>query len=119
MNSVTSLTNLDSKSKLADQRKDPIKLRNFAGYYIYFIKNVGPKNQFVARYDYYDPNTKLSGEAAKSEVAYKTLALSWQYYMNDNIRISLNYEMPKNEKNTTYPTDLKDNTLGIRIQARF
>jgi hypothetical protein len=118
-NSVTSLTNLDSKSKLADQRKDPTKLRNFAGYYIYFIKNIGPKNQLVARYDYYDPNTKLSGDPAKTDVAYKTLALSWQHYLNDNIRISLNYEMPKNEKNSTYPTDLKDNTLGIRIQAKF
>lgn len=119
VNSVTSLTNLDSKSKLADQRKDPTKLRNFAGYYIYFIKNIGPKNQLVARYDYYDPNTKLSGDPANSDVAYKTLSLSWQHYLNDNIRISLNYEMPKNETNSTYPADLKDNTLGIRIQAKF
>jgi phosphate-selective porin len=94
-------------------------LRDFSGYYIYLIKNIGPKNQFIAKYDYYDPNTKLSGDAAKNELSYKTLTLAWQHYLNDNIRLSLNYEMPKNETNTANPKNLKDNTLGIRIQAKF
>ena len=35
---------------------------NFAGYYLYFIKNLGKKNQFAFRYDYYDPNTNISGK---------------------------------------------------------
>jgi hypothetical protein len=119
VNSASSLTNQDSKAKLADMRKDPTKLRDFSGYYIYLIKNIGPKNQFIAKYDYYDPNTKLSGDAAKNELSYKTLTLAWQYYLNDNIRLSLNYEMPNNETNTANPKNLKDNTLGIRIQAKF
>jgi phosphate-selective porin len=119
VNSASSATNQDSKAKLADYRKDPTKLRDFSGYYIYLIKNIGSKNQFVAKYDYYDPNTKLSGDAAKNELYYKTLTLAWQYYLNDNIRLSLNYEMPENETNTTNPKNLKDNTLGIRIQAKF
>ncbi len=119
VNSASSATNQDSKAKLADMRKDPTKLRNFSDYYIYLIKNIGSKNQFVAKYDYYHPNTKLSGDAAKNELFYKTLTLAWQYYLNDNIRISLNYEMPWNETNATNPKELKDNTLGIRIQAKF
>ncbi|MCE5346566.1 MAG: OprO/OprP family phosphate-selective porin [Bacteroidales bacterium] len=98
---------------------DPNKYKNFAGYYIYFIKNIGSKNQFVAKYDYYDPNTKLSGDAASKDIYYKTWTLAWQHYLNDNIRISLNYEMPKNEINASYPAQLKDNTLGVRIQAKF
>ncbi len=108
-----------STATMAAKKADPNKIKNFAGYYIYFIKNIGPKNQFVAKYDYYDPNTKLSGDDAKKDVNYKTLTLSWQHYLNDFIRISLNYEMPENETNATYPTELKDNTLGIRIQAKF
>ena len=52
---------------MAEKKADPNKLRNFSGYYIYFIKNIGSKNQFVAKYDFYDPNTKLSGDAAKNE----------------------------------------------------
>ncbi len=92
---------------------------NFAGYYIYFVKNIGQRNQFVAKYDYYDPNTKLSGDIAAGSVFYKTWTLAWQYYLNDFIRISLNFEMPKNEINATLPEDRKDNTLGVRIQAKF
>jgi phosphate-selective porin len=98
---------------------DPNKYKNFSGYYIWFIKNIGPKNQFVAKYDYYDPNTKLSGDAASKDIYYKTWTLAWQHYLNDNIRISLNYEIPENEINTTYPVQLKDNTFGVRIQAKF
>lgn len=33
----------------------------FSGYYLYFIKNIGSKNQFALRYDYFDPNTDLTG----------------------------------------------------------
>ncbi len=100
-------------------RTDPYKVREFMGYYVYLIKNIGRKNQFVARYDYYDPNTKLAGDQAGKEVWYKTLTLAWQYYLNDNIRFSINYEMPRNETNTTVPHDIKDNVLGIRMQAKF
>ncbi len=108
-----------STATRAQKQADPNKLNNFSGYYIYFIKNVGPKNQFVAKYDFYDPNTKLSGDAAGKGPYYKTVTLAWQYYLNDNIRLTLNYEMPENEINATTPNDLKDNTLGIRIQAKF
>ncbi len=36
--------------------------RNFCGYYIYLIKNIGKHHQVAARYDYYDPNTKLASD---------------------------------------------------------
>ena len=108
-----------STATMAAMKADPNKLKNFTGYYIYLIKNVGQKNQFVARYDYYDPNTKLAGDAAKKDIWYKTLTVAWQYYLNDNIRISVNYEIPKNEVNSTYMTNLKDNVLGVRIQTKF
>ncbi|TAL65274.1 MAG: hypothetical protein EPN88_09785 [Bacteroidetes bacterium] len=108
-----------SSSTMAQKKADPNKLKNFSGYYIYFIKNIGPKNQFVARYDYYDPNTKLKGDAAGSDIFFKTWTVAWQYYLNGNIRISLNYEMPGNEINASNTTDKKDNILGVRIQAKF
>jgi phosphate-selective porin len=102
-----------------DSKSNPNKIREFSGYYVYFIKNIGLKNQFVVRYDAYDPNTRLSGNEAGKEVKYNTLNLAWQYYLNDNIRFSINYEMPKNETNTTIPKDLDDNVFGIRMQAKF
>jgi phosphate-selective porin len=108
-----------STATMAQKKADPNKLKNFSGYYVYFIKNIGLKNQLVARYDYYDPNTKLEGDAAGNDIFYKTWNLAWQYYLNDNIRISLNYEMPVNETNASNATDKKDNTIGLRIQAKF
>jgi phosphate-selective porin len=103
----------------AQFQASPNLYNNFSGYYLYFIKNVGPKNQFVARYDYYDPNTKLDGDAAGNSIYYKTMTLAWQHYLNDFIRISLSYEMPKNEINSSNPAEKKDNVLGIRVQAKF
>jgi phosphate-selective porin len=108
-----------STATRAQMIASPSLYNNFSGYYIYFVKNIGPRNQFVAKYDYYDPNTKLSGDAAGGNVYYKTWTIAWQYYLNDNIRITVNYEMPKNEINASHTTDAKDNTLGIRIQAKF
>jgi hypothetical protein len=108
-----------ASATVAQMKASPSLYNNFSGYYIYFIKNIGSKNQFVAKYDYYDPNTKLKGDDAGNSVFYKTWTLAWQYYLNDFIRISLNYEMPKNEINVTNPSDKKDNTLGVRIQAKF
>lgn len=104
---------------IAQKKADPNKVRDFSGYYIYLIKNIGTKNQFVVRYDYYDPNTKVKGDAADNELFYRTLTTSWQYYLNDNIRITLQYEMPHNETNATNPADLKDNTFAVRFQAKF
>jgi phosphate-selective porin len=118
VNNYASLTGLTGT--IAQKKADPNKVRDFAGYYIYLIKNIGPKNQLVARYDYYDPNTKTSGDKSdKTELFYSTWTAAWQYYLNDNIRLSLQYEMPKNETNTTNPGDLKDNTFTLRIQAKF
>jgi phosphate-selective porin len=108
-----------STSTIAQMKASPSLYNKFSGYYLYFVKNIGARNQFVAKYDFYDPNTKLSGDGAGSSLYYKTWTLAWQYYLNDFIRISLNYEIPKNEVNASNPTDKKDNTLGVRIQAKF
>jgi phosphate-selective porin len=119
VNSTASTTSIASTATLTAKTAAASSIKNFAGYYIYLIKNIGAKNQLVARYDYYDPNSKLKGDAAGKDISYKTMTLSWQHYLNDFIRISLNYEMPRNEINSTYTADLKDNTLGVRIQAKF
>jgi phosphate-selective porin len=108
-----------STATTAQMKAAPGTYNNFTGYYITLVKNIGPKNQFVARYDYYDPNTKLKGDAAGSSLYYRTTTVAWQYYLNDNIRISLNYIMPKNETSATTVADIKDNLFTVRVQAKF
>jgi hypothetical protein len=151
--------------------------RNFSGYYVYLVKNIGKRNQFTIRYDAFDPNTKLSGSdigtksynvspatvtdtktigagtnlvtnivnktvvknsatSGLSDLAYSQISLCWSYYFDDNIKVSLDYDIPMNEKaapgkvtsnysvNGTpgsydYSNRLKQNTLTLRIQAKF
>jgi hypothetical protein len=132
----------------------------FSGYYLYFIKNLGKKNQFAFRYDYYDPNTKISGKdisgkdvvafnadkklnwtpksAGKGDLATSTFGFAFHHYFDDNLRITLAYDMVKYEKVSAagvvkdsytandgksgtldYNNTLKNNTITLRIQAKF
>jgi hypothetical protein len=104
------------------------KVRNFAGSYAMLIKNIGVKNQFIARYDVWDPNTRLSGNlvTSSSELKYNTWAFSWQYFFDDNIKVNVGYTLPINEKSNASAVgtdflnrDKHDNTFSIRIQAKF
>lgn len=90
---------------------------NFAGYYLYLIKNLGKKNQFAFRYDYYDPNTDVNGKdlssaamiagfknktyekkISASDLAATTYGFALHHYFDDNLRISLAYDIVQNEK---------------------
>lgn len=104
------------------------RVRDFKGFYALFIKNVGVKNQLIARYDEWDPNTKLSGNDVKTsgDLKYSTVSLSWQYFFDDNIKINVGYSLPTNEKSTNAGVgteflnrDKRDNTFTIRLQAKF
>jgi hypothetical protein len=132
---------------------------NFAGYYLYFIKNLGKKNQFAFRYDYYDPNTDITGKdvtitkytsadattlknrvSGKSDLATSTFGFALHHYFDDNLRISLNYDIVNNEKVSApglltedytkadgtkvakgldYSSVVNNNLLTLRIQAKF
>jgi hypothetical protein len=52
---VTNLTTTYIKSA-------PAISRNFSGYYVYLVKNIGKRNQVAVRYDYYNPNTKIAND---------------------------------------------------------
>lgn len=88
---------------------------NFSGSYLYLIKNLGKRNQVAFRYDYYDPNTDIKGSdvtikkyaatgtyakkaSSKSDLATTTFGFAFHHYFDDNIRITLNYDIVQNEK---------------------
>jgi hypothetical protein len=56
-NDTLTMTNLTTKTTTIR----PDITRNFMGYYVYLVKNIGKKHQFAARWDYYDPYTKIKG----------------------------------------------------------
>jgi hypothetical protein len=116
-------------------------LREFSGGYIYYIQNIGQsKHQFVAKYDWFDPNTKVSGDEIKTknadgaatglsaaDIKYSTIGLGWTYRFNSQVKFIAYYDIVKNEKtgisgtNSTnnYTKDLKDNVFTFRVQYKF
>lgn len=129
---------------------------NFSGEYLYFIKNLGKRNQFAFRYDYYDPNTDIIGKdvaitgftstdatiksktSGKADLATTTYGVAFHHYFDDNIRITIGYDIVQNEKVGTlnkvvdsYTTAagvpikvdwnsvVNQNVFIVRIQAKF
>jgi hypothetical protein len=41
---------------------NPTITKNFSGWYVYLIKNIGKRNQIAVRYDWYNPNTSLNSD---------------------------------------------------------
>jgi len=107
----------------------PNKLRNFSGFYVYLLKTINAKNQFALRYDSYDPNSKLSGDKAGSDTYLNTICLALNHFFDENIRITLAYTMPISEVNSTNKAtvgknlfgnnDVLNNTISLRVQAKF
>ncbi len=101
------------------------KVRNVEGCYISLVKNVGKSNEASLRFDSFDPNTKLSGDAVtkKDDLKYNNWTYAWQYYYNTNIKLMASYTMPINEKSQNagadYKQDKHDNTFTLRLQASF
>ena len=109
-------------------------LRKISGAYVYFVQTfAGTKLGVVAKWDVYDPNTKISGDQiglttapAKATTAgdlkYTTTGLGLLYNYTPHVRLTAYYDMVKNEtsKNLSgYNSDLKDNVFTLRLQYKF
>ncbi|MBD3320484.1 MAG: hypothetical protein GF350_05235 [Chitinivibrionales bacterium] len=102
--------------------KDIAYGRQFMGYYAMYIQNLGRFFQFVAKYDFYDPNIGLKGNEITStgDLAYKTLGGGVLYYWGANLKFTAYYDYIMNEiSRNVYTRDLKDNIFTFRIQYAF
>jgi phosphate-selective porin len=105
------------------------RVRNIQGAYIALVKNIDAKNQLGFRWDMFDANTRLSGNAVDSvgDLKYNNYTFSYLYQFSSNVRIMACYVVPVNEKSanaalvaTDYANrDVKDNTFTLRLQAKF
>jgi hypothetical protein len=137
--------------------------RNFAGYYVNFVQNIGQTPLgFVVKYDSYDPNTDVSGNeiglaskqfpknpvntikdasgavtrtysapiasTGSADIKYTTLGMGLMYKWNSNVRLTVYYDMVKNETTSNisnastlkdYANDRTDNVLTLRFQYKF
>jgi len=104
------------------------KVRDFRGFYVSFMKNIGKSHQAIVRYDQYDPNRRLAGNEVTrtDDLKYNTWNFGWQYFYDENVKVVLGYNLPLNEKSDkvggdygTLKSDRKDSTFSIRLQAKF
>jgi phosphate-selective porin len=120
----------ESKSPSTLPSKMDTYLRTFNGGYAYLIQRLGKsKNEIALKYDWYDPNTKVSSAdfavgttMSKAELKYTSIGFGYNYYYNDNVKLMVYYNMVTNEKATGisgFDKDLKDDVFTIRIQYRF
>lgn len=108
----------------------PTYVRHYSGAFFYFLQNIiNTKNQLVLKYDWYDPNIKVTNaEIGKTgtnltiaDMRFNTLGIGYAYYFNPQTKIIFYYDIVTNEKTqiTGYTSDIKDNIFTCRLQFRF
>ncbi|MBI5472710.1 MAG: hypothetical protein HY961_10240, partial [Ignavibacteriae bacterium] len=111
--------------------------RDFAGWYVNLVQNVGDDDQIVVKYDVYDPNKNIAasdfttnGNFTIADIKYSTLGLGYIHHWDANVKFVLYYEWVKNEvvdaakipagsSLFSYTKDLRDNVFTFRIQYKF
>ena len=108
----------------------PTYIRNFNGAFFYFLQNIiNDRHQLMVKYDWYDPNSKVSGtDIGKTgtnftiaDIKYNTLGVGYTYHINPQTKLLIYYAMVKNETTALplYTSDNPDNVFTCRLQFRF
>jgi hypothetical protein len=109
---------------------EPYYVRQFDGAFFYLLQHiVNMHHQLGIKYDWYDPNTKVKndeiGKAGNNvnatNIKYSTYSFGYNYYINENVKLMLWYDVVKNEHTSLagYTGDVKDNVFTARLQFRF
>lgn len=118
-------------------------IRKFNGACFYFIQNIWKtRHQLIFKYDWYDPNTDLSGKdiigtniTTSADIKYTTMGFGANLFYK-NINLLIFYELVKNEVTSIGPLDdqniakgifpssgftknVKDNIFTLRLQYKF
>lgn len=120
----------NSVTILPDAKYLPLYVRPFKGGFIYYLQNiVNNKHQVMVKYDWYDPNTAVAGNAiggagtnlGEADIKFSTLGAGYLYHFNENLKVVLYYEWVKNETTSlvNYTVDRSDNIFTLRTQFRF
>lgn len=121
----------ETPGSLLNTAGQPVALytRPFDAAYFYFLQHLGsPAHQLVLKYDWYDPNTGISGNDiapgkgfSAADVSYHTFGGGYVWYASENLKATFWYDHIRNEKTALpgYEKDLPDDLLTVRLQYRF
>ena len=99
-----------------------LRKRDFSGFYVMLVKNIGTDFQLAIKYDSYNPNTAISETNIKNtkELTVSTLGFGIHNYTFPNVRLSLWYDMINTKTNDNIlKNDPIDNLLTVRLQYKF
>ena len=105
-------------------------LRKLNGGYISLVQDfIKVPISLVARYDWYDPNSKVAGDQIQSankfsgaDIKYTTSGFGLLYKLDEHIKLTGYYDVVRNEttsKLAGFSKDLKDNVITLRVQYKF
>jgi hypothetical protein len=108
----------------------PTYIRNFDAAFFYFLQNIfNSKWEFVAKYDWYDPNVKVEkmdigktgANLTNADIRYNTFGFGFTRYFTGNFKMLAYYDIVRNEKTslTNFTKDVEDNVMTLRMQLRF
>lgn len=108
---------------------DDTYIRDFSGGYVILVQDIGVSPfAAVVKYDWYDPNTKVSGDeigyggTTQADLSRHTIGLGALWHINNNLRLQAYYEFNRNEKSEYedgWSDNLKDDVFTLRLQYRF
>jgi len=128
-----------STSAKSPNDKNPVSKdifqRSFNGAYFYLVHRLPKKPlEFVLKYDFYDPNTSVSGDAIgrvpagstratnETDLRYDTFGAGVLWYYDANIRIMFYFDKVSNETSrnlVNFGSDRPDDVFTVRMQMRF
>ncbi len=125
-----------STSSPSAQPLGPIYQRNFLGWYISLVQNLGNSDQIVLKYDRYDPNSDVTGadivpgsNLTAADLAYSTFGFGLVHHWDEHVKFTFYYEIIKNEvvnpasssvaSLVPFLDDIRDNVFTFRTQFRF
>jgi len=99
-------------------------MRNINGGYIVLTQHIGTLPlAVVAKYDWYNQNTKLSGDNVqeRGDLSYSTVGFGTFWDINSSLRLTAYYDIVTNEKskNVNDGKDFNDNVFTLRLQYKF
>ncbi len=106
-------------------------IRDFSGGYAMLVQDLG-KLPFsaVLKYDWYDPNCKISGDevgvrqtaTTKTDLSFNTFGFGLLWHIDTSLRLTAYYEMVNNETSenvTGWEKNRKDDVFTLRLQYKF
>jgi len=125
---TSSATTSETPATVFVSASNPYYTRPFNGAFFYLLHSFDTHNQIGLKYDWYDPNTKLSGNEISiasgshpADIRYNTFGIGYLHYFDENLKVVAWYEFITNESTAleVYTSDIKDNVLTLRLQFRF